>query len=162
MRKKKLVFSLEFLQRTLTSTLSFTFYFFIMRGTAVEKAFKKMQKQWIDPLSFIFKAYKTDNPTKRSDLKRDDPLSRLAACFPQTVCYFLSRGIGKTYIDKEIIEIIAGYEIPRQMLTNVFIALVQKTPQYSVLVDYCKVYHFMPDLKLSGKTNKGLDTIIKI
>lgn len=43
--------------------------FFIMRGTAVKKAYKKMQKQWVTPLTVIFQAYKTEEPPKGSALQ---------------------------------------------------------------------------------------------
>lgn len=133
-----------------------------MRGTSVKKAFKKMQKQWVEPLTFIFQAYHTESPPKGSALARDDPtIPRIASCFPQIVCYFLMRGIGKTYIDAEIIERIAGYRIPRQMLTNMFVSLVPRNEEYSLLIDYCRVYHFMLDLKLSAKPHRDLDNIRK-
>lgn len=72
---------------------------FVMRGTSVKKAFKRMQKQWIERLDFIFTTYNTKTSAQGSNM-----MSRIASCFPQIVCYFPMRGIGKTYVDASPIE----------------------------------------------------------
>ncbi|CAG9814600.1 unnamed protein product [Phaedon cochleariae] len=133
--------------------------FCVMRGTAT----KKIQKQWVNPLNFIFNAYKTYSRKKGSaPLGRNTPtIARIASCFPHIVCYFLSQGVGKTYIDESVIEKTAGQQLPRLMLTNIFVGLVPQTGDSAELIDYCEVYHSMLDMKLSEKNPKQLSDAVR-
>lgn len=100
--------------------------FFIMRGTAVEKAMKKIEPQWVEPLNFIFLAYGTTNPPKGAKLGRDTPtVSRIASCFPPH-CML---GIGKRYIKADTIEYLCGHRVPKHVLTNLFVGMLPEGPE---------------------------------